>query len=160
VVCDRQHEHARVDHTATLLPSGQVLAAGGFVANFTSSSSAELYDPALGSWILTGSTGSARRAHSATLLASGQVLVAGGSFGRHFPHYLRSAELYDSSTTPTPTATPTATATVTATPTATTTATFMPTATATATAEATATFTPSPTATARHLRQRRRPRRQ
>ena len=45
---------AREAHTATLLPSGKVLVAGGDgCCGFLSS--AELYDPATGSWSTTGS---------------------------------------------------------------------------------------------------------
>jgi hypothetical protein len=40
--------------TATLLPDGQVLVAGG-AAGFTATSSAELYNPATGTWAATGS---------------------------------------------------------------------------------------------------------
>ena len=58
-------------------------------------SSAELYDPATGSWSGTGSLGTARQLHTATLLPSGKVLVAGGNGGTG---YLRSAELYDPAT--------------------------------------------------------------
>ena len=68
---------ARFDHTATLLPSGKVLVAGGY-DNGGVLSSAELYDPATGTWTATGSLGTARYAHTATLLPSGKVLVAGG----------------------------------------------------------------------------------
>ena len=55
-------------------------------------SSAELYDPATGSWSSTGSLTTARGAHTATLLPSGKVLVAGGFGGSGS---LSSAELYD-----------------------------------------------------------------
>jgi N-acetylneuraminic acid mutarotase len=85
----------RYFHTATLLPSGKVLVVGGFGGVGFSGSylrSAELYDPALGSWTATGSLGTERAFHTATLLASGKVLVAGGQ--RDF-RSLRSAELYD-----------------------------------------------------------------
>ena len=68
---------ARIFHTATLLPSGQVLVAGGLNSSGLLSS-AELYDPASGSWSSTGSMGTARDLHTATLLPSGKVLVAGG----------------------------------------------------------------------------------
>src|SRR5213078_4533407 len=79
----------RYRHTATLLPSGKVLVAGG--SNGSDLSSAELYDPASGTWTATGSLGTARDAHTATLLPNGEVLVAGGYTGSA----LSSAELYD-----------------------------------------------------------------
>ena len=65
---------ARELHTATLLPNGMVLVAGGEGGG----SSAELYDPASGSWTGTGSLVTARLFHTATLLPDGKVLVAGG----------------------------------------------------------------------------------
>ena len=80
--------------TATLLPNGQVLVAGGF--NGVDLASAELYDPATGLWTATGSMTSARDHHTATLLPNGQVLVAGGYSFDDFA--LASAELYDPAT--------------------------------------------------------------
>jgi hypothetical protein len=65
---------ARSLHTATLLPSGNVLIAGGGDNNST----AELYDPAIGSFSITGGMEVGRSGHSATLLPSGSVLVVGG----------------------------------------------------------------------------------
>lgn len=69
---------ARTNHTATLLPNGQVLVAGGSDPAGTVLSSAELFNPASGTWTVTGSMATARRVHTATLLPNGQVLVAGG----------------------------------------------------------------------------------
>ena len=72
---------ARAYQTATLLPNGQVLVAGG--VSFTQGgdlASAELYDPATGMWTETGSMVTAHRQHTATLLLDGQVLVTGGNF--------------------------------------------------------------------------------
>ncbi|QBB69039.1 hypothetical protein ELE36_00825 [Pseudolysobacter antarcticus] len=63
-------------HTATLLPSGKVLVAGG--SNTSRLASAELYDPATNTWGSVSALTTARYAHTATLLPSGKVLVAGG----------------------------------------------------------------------------------
>jgi hypothetical protein len=84
---------ARRSHTATLLPNGMVLVAGGYgTSDFDVLASAELYDPAIGSWSTTASLTTARARHTATLLPNGKVLVAAGfdSFNG-----LASAELYD-----------------------------------------------------------------
>src|SRR5437762_2613104 len=70
---------ARDSHTATLLPNGMVLVAGGFGGVNGDLASAELYDPASGTWMGTGSLNAARTFHTATLLLNGMVLVAGGS---------------------------------------------------------------------------------
>ena len=67
----------RQNHTATLLPSGKLLVAGGY--NGTNSvSSSEIYDPADGLWTSTGPMTTNRYYHTATLLPNGRVLVAGG----------------------------------------------------------------------------------
>jgi hypothetical protein len=78
----------RDGHAATLLPSGKVLVAGGFSpapSGLFPFATAELYDPATGTWSVTGSMNVARIFHSLTLLPTGKVLVAGGD---------TSAELY------------------------------------------------------------------
>ncbi len=83
---------ARYNHTATLLPTGEVLVVGGQDTNNQPLASAELYDPGTDSWSSAGSLSVARYGHTATLLASGEVLVAGGYNGSS---YLASAELYN-----------------------------------------------------------------
>ena len=85
---------ARANATATLLPNGKVLVAGGFSGS-TTFNSAELFDPATGLWTSTGSMTTSRRNHTATLLANGKVLVAGGA---NTGGFVSSAELYDPAT--------------------------------------------------------------
>jgi hypothetical protein len=83
--------NARFEHTATFLPNGNVLAAGGFGTSGIDGiaiASAELYDPASGTWTATATLVHARFRHTATFLPSGKVLVADGYFERR-------AELYD-----------------------------------------------------------------
>jgi hypothetical protein len=79
-------------HTATLLPGGRVLVAGGLNGLNEGSANSELYDPATDQWTLTGTMTAERTLHAATLLASGMVLVAGGIGGEGL---LASAERYD-----------------------------------------------------------------
>jgi N-acetylneuraminic acid mutarotase len=73
---------AREQHTATLLPDGLVLVAGGLneggFGKGGKYSSAELYDPSSGTWTLTSPMQSNHYGQTATLLQSGWVLVAGG----------------------------------------------------------------------------------
>jgi hypothetical protein len=70
-----------------------VLVAGGVNdTDFLHLASAELYDPASGTWAATGSLGTGRFHHTATLLPNHNVLVTGGL--GHLA-YLASAELYD-----------------------------------------------------------------
>ena len=83
----------RYEHTATLLPNGKVLIAGGYNGSFIAS--AQLYDPSTGTFSATGSMTTARYGHKATLLPGGKVLVTGG-WG--ISRILTSAELYDLAT--------------------------------------------------------------
>jgi Tol biopolymer transport system component len=108
----------RLGQTATLLADGRVLMAGGItgprpvasvsvvLASYrtailadTSSNvlaSAELYDPATGTFSRTGSMNDFRDSHTATLLGDGRVLVVGGG-GEGYASRT-SAELYDPTT--------------------------------------------------------------
>jgi hypothetical protein len=87
----------RHDHSATLLPNGKVLVAGGVLEEgasgfFNIIASAELYDPATKTFTATGTMGTARSYHTETLLQNGKVLVTGGNAGTV------SAEVYEPST--------------------------------------------------------------
>ena len=93
---------ARSQHTATLLPNGQVLIAGG--AQSTSSgtrllASTELYDPTTGRFTPAASMTTTRRGHAATLLPDGRILITGGYGGSDsgWGTALSTAELYDPS---------------------------------------------------------------
>lgn len=91
----------RWSHTATLLPDGEVLVAGGYIDSTESMDSAELYDPASGRWTATGSMHEGRGGSTATLLRDGRVLVvAGGTEDATLEGGPRSrtAELYDPAT--------------------------------------------------------------
>lgn len=88
---------ARDQCTATLLANGKVLVAGGAQLLPDGSGSvldtAELYDPTIGSFSLTGAMTSARQGPTATLLPDGRVLITGGVDNDGV--VLDSAELYD-----------------------------------------------------------------
>jgi len=97
----------RIGHTATLLPNGKVLMAGGEEGCDQKGgaclglSSAELYNPRTGTWTATGAMATGRTNHVAVLLRSGKVLVVGGCADSesNFPPRdgcsLSSAEQYD-----------------------------------------------------------------
>lgn len=82
------------------LSNGKVLIAGGTDSSGQGDySTAELYDPALGTWTYTGSMNRARRNATLTLLNDGRVLVTAGSNGPPDGNrFLASAEIYDPGT--------------------------------------------------------------
>jgi len=63
---------ARSGHTATLLPSGKVIVAGGNDGAVFNST--EIYDPSTNTWSGGASFSTGRYAHTAVSLASGKVL--------------------------------------------------------------------------------------
>ena len=89
---------ARAAHSATLLPDGHVLIAGGFRTEGTREiaiASAELYDPATDSFQRISDMTEARSGHTATLLPSGEVLIVGWWGPRQ---RIATAELYNPQT--------------------------------------------------------------
>ena len=96
-----QMARVRDNHTATLLPDGDVLIAGGESENGGTFSgteaSAEIYNPASGTFTAGGNMVARRAGHTATLLTSGRVLITGGySYGGigSYSCCFSSAELY------------------------------------------------------------------
>jgi len=95
---------ARASHTATLIPGGWVLIAGGVWSKVDSPgsysdgtlNSAELYDPIAAAWSYTNPLNIARMRHTATLLGDGSVLAVGGLGGDSSSGQavLNSAEIY------------------------------------------------------------------
>lgn len=83
------------------LPDGRILVVGGTNttgADGTASTfyaTAEIYDPATGTWSATGSLTTGRVLHTASYLTGGKILIAGGWNGSAA---LSSAEIYDPAT--------------------------------------------------------------
>jgi hypothetical protein len=99
----------RMGHAAALLPDGRVLIAGGVdIDPATPESfarSAEIYDPATGTFTATGDMVKAHAFHTATTLTDGRVLIAGftediitGMSSGASADLLSSAEIYDPAT--------------------------------------------------------------
>jgi hypothetical protein len=91
--------------TATLLPSGKVLIAGGYTKgppgaefNYRILNTAELFDPASGTFTALPSMTLDRVYHTATLLQNGKVLIVGGFTASVFPYITNTAELFDPAT--------------------------------------------------------------
>ena len=88
-------------HRATELRNGKILITGGLGGTSNTGNtvltSAELYDPADGTFTFTtGNMNTARYVHMATLLYTGKVLIVGGYAASSV--LLNSAELYDPAT--------------------------------------------------------------
>jgi N-acetylneuraminic acid mutarotase len=92
----------RDNFAAVRLPDGRVLVAGGIDATAAPprqspkvTDTAELYDPATGTWTQTGHMLVPRFGESMTLLSDGRVLVAGGNLSGGDQVQTRGAEIYD-----------------------------------------------------------------
>lgn len=100
--------YPRLGHAAVALTDGRVLVLGGHplvqhcAEVFTGSppaviaKTAEIYDPASGTWVRAADMSAVRNSPAAVLLADGRVLVAGG--GNRCGQVYRSAEVYDPAT--------------------------------------------------------------
>lgn len=90
---------ARCRHTATLLDDGRVLIAGGSTSVSYAAArgrrTAELYDPATGTFTLAWPMTAPRQNHAAVPLDDGRVFLAGGSRGPATGHLLASTEFFD-----------------------------------------------------------------
>ena len=87
---------ARQQHTATLLPNGKVLIAGGYNApDANPLSSAEIFDPATNTFSPAAASNNVHAAHNAVLLNDGTVLVAAGILSGAATN---AAELYNPNT--------------------------------------------------------------
>jgi N-acetylneuraminic acid mutarotase len=94
---------ARVQHTAILLPNGEVLVAGGATTYHLDAgqvtSSAELFNPRTNSWRAAAPMSKPRYVQGSALLKDGRVLVAGGwyAMSNSDPSH-ETAEIYDPAT--------------------------------------------------------------
>ncbi len=88
----------RESHAAVRLADGRVLIAGGHAGRRQTLrlyTSAEIYDPARGTFRAAGDMQVRRHKHDAVMLADGRVLISGGSDERDSEGAYRSTELFD-----------------------------------------------------------------
>ena len=89
--------YPRAAHTATMLPGGGILIAGG-CCNPAASRSTEIYDLSTERFVSAGNMTRPRNLHTSTLLTDGTVLIAGGGYAENGTYLTNgataSAELY------------------------------------------------------------------
>ena len=83
---------ARAFHTASRLPSGRILVAGGASTSGTAIQSSELFDGGANAWLAAGNLNDGRDFQTTDLLASGKLITTGGSGPLSS---LASSELFD-----------------------------------------------------------------
>jgi len=94
---------ARDSHTATVLPNGDILVAGGEDASQIGTTSVEVLSAATGTFSVKTSLSSGRLYHTATLVPNGDVFVTGGLHYSPSFAILSSSEIFDPLfATPTP----------------------------------------------------------
>ena len=89
--------YQRYNHTATRLLDGRVLVVAGRDADYGPLATAELYNPATGTWTNAASlnNGEDREFHTATLLPNGKVLVVGGLHQSAYTYLAYSSQVYN-----------------------------------------------------------------
>ena len=86
---------ARDSHTATLLPNGDILVAGGEDATQVGTTSVEVLSAATGTFSVKASMSTGRLYHTATLMGNGDVLVTGGLHYSPSFAILSASEIFD-----------------------------------------------------------------
>jgi hypothetical protein len=88
---------ARTLHGAQRLPNGRVLVVGGVTSGGLITNTAEIYNPATGTWSATGSMVNTRYYFGIASVATGGVtyVLAAGGVGNCLNNYCASAERYD-----------------------------------------------------------------
>ncbi|CAF4410270.1 unnamed protein product, partial [Adineta steineri] len=66
--------YPRYRHTASILPGGKILVAGGLDDN-SAINTVELYDPSIKIWTTTSNMIDKRWEHTASILTNGKVLI-------------------------------------------------------------------------------------
>ena len=109
MVADPLESTPREDTRPRCCKTAGCSSAAGYYDTINATDSVEIYDPALGTWSVTGSMTADRTGHAATLLSDGRVLVSGGYSHQTYEYYddngfpvsytesssLQSAEIYD-----------------------------------------------------------------